>query len=230
MTPFTEQEKRVLGLTAEHLVSHEECGSTFLLEPDTLSAFKKLKQASIEAGFNLSLVSAFRSFERQTQIWEGKLDGTRKVHDDQGNALDVSQMTTEEKVEAIIRFSAIPGLSRHHLGTDMDVFDASVMKKNEVQLEPAEVEAGGICAPMHVWLDEQIARDQAFGFYRPYTSASKTVAPERWHLSYRPKSVELLTFLSSGLVEKLWRVKKPKLERYLVTYNEKWYTYFCEQY
>jgi LAS superfamily LD-carboxypeptidase LdcB len=36
---------------------------------------------------------------------------------------------------------------------------------------------------MHDWLDTRL---EQFGFYRPYANDLGGVAPERWHISYRP--------------------------------------------
>ena len=40
--------------------------------------------------------------------------------------------------------------------------------------------------PLHAWLDERIASDEAHGFFRPYGRDRGGVAPERWHLSWAP--------------------------------------------
>jgi hypothetical protein len=50
--------------------------------------------------------------------------------------------------------------------------------------------------PMHEWLDERIASDTAFGFFRPYDRDRGGVAPERWHLSHGPVSGPLLENLT----------------------------------
>jgi LAS superfamily LD-carboxypeptidase LdcB len=38
-------------------------------------------------------------------------------------------------------------------------------------------------AAMHNWLDKEL---EHFGFYRPYATDLGGIAPERWHISYRP--------------------------------------------
>lgn len=228
MSEFSESQKRVLGLTTEHLLHYDEGGSQFLLEPQTFEAYQKLKAAAQRAGFDLSLVSAYRSYDRQKAIWEGKLDGIRKVHDDKGVAIDLNQFSDEQKIAAIIRFSAIPGLSRHHLGTDIDIYDANAMNKDAVMLEPFEVEAGGPFAPMHEWLDEQINNNNAFGFYRPFNEGSQTVAPERWHLSFRQEAEKLLKHLSPSLLERLWQKYPLKMKERLSAESGKYYQFFTQ--
>ncbi|MCY4045208.1 MAG: M15 family metallopeptidase [Cellvibrionales bacterium] len=226
MSEFSDIQKRVLGLTTEHLAHYDEAGSQFLLTPQTLSAFKQLKSAAANAGFNLALISAYRGYDRQRIIWEGKLDGTRKVHDDNGVTIDLSHLGDEEKIAAIIRFSAIPGLSRHHLGTDIDIFDANVMSKNQVMLEPFEVETGGPFAPMHEWLDEQIEQGQACGFVRPFKEGSVTIAPERWHLSFQAEADALLAHLTPELLVKLWQAYPIALKDKLIASCDQYYRFF----
>ena len=53
-------------------------------------------------------------------------------------------------------------------------------------------------APMHDWLDEKLA-DQ--GFYRPYGTDTGGVAPERWHISYRPLAQTFAQGLTAEVLE-----------------------------
>ena len=90
-------------------------------------------------------------------------------------------------VLAILRWSALPGASRHHWGTELDVFDAAAKPDGyTVELIPDEVNPGGMFGPLHAWLDERMAEGTAFGFFRPYDQDRGGVAPERWHLSCAP--------------------------------------------
>lgn len=227
MNLFSADEKRVLGLTTEHLLSIEDSGREFLLEGQTLAAFTQLKEAAQKAGFDLSLVSAFRSYDRQKQIFEGKLRGKRKVHDDEGNTLDLSHWPLDKKINAIIRFSAVPGLSPHHFGSDIDVFDANVASIDDVLLEPQEVAAGGVFAPLHDWLDDRIDTGEAFGFYRPFVEGNNTVAPERWHLSYQPVSNQLKGMRSAELLVRLWQSDELAAKAYLVEHVDDLLAFFC---
>src|SRR5690606_25742758 len=89
------------------------------------------------------------------------------------------------KVFAILRWSALPGASRHHWGTDCDVYDKTAMPQGYT-LELTQEEARGYFAALHGWLDVQIASQQAEGFFRPYDIDRGGIAPEPWHLSYAP--------------------------------------------
>jgi LAS superfamily LD-carboxypeptidase LdcB len=90
-----------------------------------------------------------------------------------------------------MRFSAIPGASRHHWGCDIDIYDASKCEKSKVQLTPDECTQGGVFFELHSWLTEKIKSNESFGFYRPYSTDQGGVHPEAWHISHSPTSTEL---------------------------------------
>ena len=183
-----------MNLTALQLTGREESHLTELpgghrMQACAAEAFGWLSEDARSAGFELEIASSFRSFERQRLIWNGKASGERAVHDDQGKPLSLASMSDDDKVLAIMRFSALPGTSRHHWGTDIDVFDAAAMPEGyQLQLSPAEVAPDGLFGPLHGWLDERIASDRSHGFFRPYAVDRGGVAPERWHLSYAPQA------------------------------------------
>ena len=157
------------------------------LHLDVVAPFVALRDAAREAGFDLAILSGFRDFDRQLSIWNRKVAGELPVLDSAGWPTDITTLTDRELAYAILRWSALPGASRHHWGTDIDVYDAAATPAGyEVQLIPAEVDPGGMHAPLHRWLDERIASGTAFGFHRPYDVDRGGVAPERWHLSCTP--------------------------------------------
>jgi LAS superfamily LD-carboxypeptidase LdcB len=105
--------------------------------------------------------------------------------------LDVAQLSPEQTAFAILRWSALPGGSRHHWGTDFDVIDAAAVSEDyRPQLTPQEVADNGVFGPFHCWLDQQIASGKSYGLFRPYAEDRGGVAPERWHLSYAPRARE----------------------------------------
>lgn len=172
----------LLGKTTEHLVPLE--GTNVLIHKDIVRDFNKLKNAAREEGFELEILSGFRSFDRQKLIWDSKAKGERKLLDDQGRELNFSQLSPIEIMDSILRWSALPGASRHHWGTDFDVFNRKTQSREEVQLTTAECTGSGPSAEFHEWLDSQISQKASFGFYRPYREDLGGVAPERWHLSH----------------------------------------------
>ncbi|TCO75069.1 M15 family metallopeptidase [Chromatocurvus halotolerans] len=176
------------------------------MHPLVASAFTALQTDARAAGFDLAVASSFRSFDRQALIWNGKLRGERPVHDDRGQLLDLSALTGADRIAAVLRFSALPGASRHHWGTDLDVFDAAALPAGDsVQLVPSEVRAGGCFDALHCWLDERMACGRSHGFFRPYAHDRGGVAPERWHLSFAPLSRHLEHRLTPALLQRAWQ-------------------------
>ena len=87
----------------------------------------------------------------------------------------------------------------------------------EIELLPEEVEAGGMFAPLHEWLDGRIAAGASHGFFRPYDKDRRGVAPERWHLSHAPVAVRCerdltIDVLRATLHESDLRLKDTVLE------------------
>ena len=178
------QTHQLTGQTGTHL-QRNAAGTG--LQPACWQAFYQLQAAAAEAGFDLQVASGFRSFDRQLKIWNDKAAGVRPVSDDTGAVLARDDFSEFDWMHAILRFSALPGGSRHHWGTDLDVFDAAAMGPDyRLQLSPAEVADEGMFGPMHLWLDQRLQDGDCFGFSRPYAVDHGGVACERWHLSYLP--------------------------------------------
>ena len=153
---------------------------------DLIAPIGQLKQAAAARGFDLRIASGFRDFERQLAIWNRKASGEAAILDGDGYPLAVETLTETEKVFAILRWSALPGASRHHWGTDIDVYDAGAIDETyKVQLTVEETCGSGPFAALHCWLDGYLSASPE-GFFRPYAYDNGGVAPEPWHLSYRP--------------------------------------------
>lgn len=180
--------KLLTGQREDHLIPFAD--GPILIHREMNDALEKLALEALKAGFELKLASGFRSYERQLLIWNEKCTGKRKIENEAGEVIAIENLSPEEIVEAIMRWSALPGASRHHWGTDIDVFDALAVDENyKVQLSVSEVSEGGVFFAFHQWLDQLIADGKSFGFWRPYQRDLGGVAPEKWHLSYAPLSV-----------------------------------------
>jgi LAS superfamily LD-carboxypeptidase LdcB len=168
---------------------------------DVVDPFHSLQADARQAGFDLAIVSGYRGFERQLSIWNRKAAGELPVLDSEARPLDPAALSDTDLAFAILRWSALPGASRHHWGTDFDIYDALACPPGyEVELVPAEVERGGLFGPMHQWLDGRIARDETWGFFRPYDRDRGGVAPERWHLSHGPTAAAFQRRLTPSLL------------------------------
>lgn len=169
---------------------------------DVIEPFLELKKVAGKQGFDLRIASGFRSYDRQRKIWNEKCLGLRPVLDDQGRVVDVRQLTGLEKITHILRWSALPGTSRHHWGTDFDIYDAAAVDKDyKLQLVVGEYTGRGPFAPMTQWLLNYLPESD---FFQPYNHDRGGVAPEPWHISYRPLAEGFMQQLSlSVLREKL---------------------------
>jgi LAS superfamily LD-carboxypeptidase LdcB len=179
----------ITGRSESHLVPLGERFAQVKVHYAVQEPLLKLQKKAFRAGFELEVVSSFRSFESQLRIWNQKATGTRPVLSSEGEPLRRADFSDKEWVYAILHWSALPGASRHHWGTDFDVIDRlSVPPRYTVQLTPEEVNPGGMFAALHDWLDRHMAEE---GFFRPYQKDLGGVQPERWHLSHSPTSKPL---------------------------------------
>jgi LAS superfamily LD-carboxypeptidase LdcB len=192
----------LVGLDESHLCvprDAERIGAA--VHADVVVPFHALRQAAARDGFDLTILSGFRSFERQRSIWNRKARGEVAVLDSDARPLDITTLPPRELVFSILRWSALPGASRHHWGTDIDVYDSAARPPGyEVELVPAEYDGDGLFAPFSRWLDERIANRTAYGFFRPYDRDRGGVAPERWHLSYAPVASEFSRSLTTDVL------------------------------
>ena len=181
---------------------------------EVVDPLRTLQKSAKQHGFELSVASGFRDFNRQLMIWNAKADGKRPVLDHNGKPIDITQLDSWELVQAIMRWSALPGASRHHWGTDIDIYDSNAIGQDyAVQLTLEEVSGDGPFVALHDWLDARIACGDAEGFFRPYQIDRGGVAPERWHLSYAPLAKKFQHELSVDTLNKV-------LKRYPVALSD----------
>ncbi|MEZ4829404.1 MAG: M15 family metallopeptidase [Bacteroidia bacterium] len=149
------------------------------LHRDCYAAFVKMYEAAKADGITLTILSATRNFNRQKEIWEGKWKGSTKVG---GKDLSVSEPDPVARAKTILLYSSMPGTSRHHWGTDMDInsLDNHYFDEGKGKAE-------------YEWL---VAHGHEFGFCQPYTAKGDArpngYEEERWHWSYMPLSKKYL--------------------------------------
>lgn len=176
------------GRSRTHIV--ELADPPCALHRAVVEPFLALRGAAAVEGIDLVPFSSFRDFDRQLAIWNGKASGERELRDARGALLDARTLDEDACVAAILHWSALPGASRHHWGTDFDVMDAAALPPGyRLQVVPEEYAPGGVFAKLGAWLDANAA---AFGFYRPYTTWRGGVQPEPWHLSHARTAQEAL--------------------------------------
>jgi len=185
-------ELELTGRARTHIIDLEQprCALHYAVVTSLLA----MRDAASQAGIDLVPVSSFRDFDRQVVLWNRKWRGERPLHDRSGRLLDHASLSEAERVDAILCWSAVPGGSRHHWGSDLDVIDAAAMPAGyEVQLLPEEYGPGGVFERLTGWLD---ANMQHFGFHRPYGSDRGGAGIEPWHLSYGPVAAAAIAALS----------------------------------
>jgi len=188
--------EELTGRSSGHIVELTE--PPCRLHRAVVQPFLQLRAAAAVAGMDLVPLSSFRDFDRQLAIWNGKHRGERALLAVDGSVLDARALDDEARVEAILHWSALPGTSRHHWGTDMDVIDANALPPGyRPRLESDEYAAGGVFARLDAWLAANAAEH---GFYRPYATRRGGVEPEPWHLSYAPLAAVALEQFSVELL------------------------------
>lgn len=138
------------------------------MRKDAYKAFEAMTKAAARDGIALVIVSGTRNYQRQTEIWTekwNKLSGTDSA-----------------RAEKILEYSSMPGTSRHHWGTDIDLNS----------LDPAHFESGP-GKRTYEWLQQNAEK---FGFFQPYqhpdASCGCGYREEKWHWSYFPTANQLL--------------------------------------
>jgi LAS superfamily LD-carboxypeptidase LdcB len=170
------------------------------LHNQVIAPFLNLRRAALADGFDLVPQSSFRDFSRQLMIWNQKFSGAKPMVDAAGLPLDTSKLDAAERVEAILLWSALPGASRHHWGTDVDLIDRHAVAPGfRVQLTPQEFGPGGPFAALAAWLADNAAR---FGFFRPFRGVLSGVQPEPWHFSFAPIAENARRRLTPGVLHR----------------------------
>src|SRR5512140_341261 len=157
---------QVTGRLATHVrdVADPPC----VLHPCTAEALLSMRAEARAAGIDLYVVSAYRDFNRQLAIWSAKFNGRRPLLDPSGVPIDHAQLHESALIDAILIWSALPGASRHHWGSDFDVMDAAALQPGELAaLVAQEYGPGGRFERLNGWLDSNMGR---FGFFRPYAT------------------------------------------------------------
>lgn len=147
------------------------------LRKEAYEQFKAMYNVAKQDGVELRIISATRSFNDQKAIWEAKWTGKRLV-----NGKDISDKPAKERAQIILRYSSMPGTSRHHWGTDMDLNDL-----NNSYFESGKGKA------IYDWLKLHAGE---YGFCQPYT-VKDSLRPagyeeEKWHWSYIPIAAPML--------------------------------------
>lgn len=149
-----------------------------MMRIEAFEAFKKMWESAQKAGISLKIISSTRNFSQQKAIWEGKWERFASA-----------APIPKDRALKILEYSSMPGSSRHHWGTDIDLND----------LNNPSFEQGGKHEKVYQWLDAY-AKD--FGFCQPYTAGRlHGYQEEKWHWSYTPLSKPFLAHYKADITD-----------------------------
>lgn len=142
----------------------------FLLN-EVYQSYFKMYTAAKKDGVQLKIISAARTFEEQSWIWEDKWKKNK-----------IKYPVESDLSAYIMQYSAMPGTSRHHWGTEVDLNSTS---------DSYFATATG--KKVYDWL--QLHASQ-YGFCQTYDSKGMSRSTgyneEKWHWSYFPISDQFM--------------------------------------
>lgn len=152
---------------------------------EAYESFKAMHAAALQEGFEIRIQSATRNFDYQKGIWTAKWK--------QLSAKKKTYMTDYDKARTILLFTSMPGTSRHHWGTDIDLN----------QLTDAYFNSGK-GKEIYNWLQMHASE---YGFCQVYgpkgVERSTGYEEEKWHWSYMPLSGPYLSTVKYQLQDSL---------------------------
>ena len=160
------------------------------MQEEVYMAYKHMRKAAAKAGIDIKVVSAHRSYNRQREIWNAKY---RKL---------ISQgLSAKDAIQEIITFSTLPGTSRHHWGTDIDIIDNANPQSGDVLLAK-KFYGDGPSSALRSWMNQNAAD---YGFLEVYTDHPnrKGFAHEPWHYTYHSLSKAYLEILINYAISEI---------------------------
>ena len=101
------------------------------LLPEAFIKFKQMQNDAKKEGVEIEIVSGYRSYEKQKSIWNNKYNKNFE-----------RRIFGIKNINRIIQYSTLPGTSRHHWGTDIDIIDKRFIPKGDLLIEKNYTENG----------------------------------------------------------------------------------------
>lgn len=190
----------------------ELVGDTYKLQKEASESFINMRKEALKAGISIQIVSSYRSFASQKKIWNRKY-----------KKYILRGLSPEKTIEKIIEYSTIPGTSRHHWGTDIDIIDGAFEIPKNILFEDNYLNEG-VYSNLKEWMD---ANSEKFGFYLVYDKSlsRRGFKYEPWHYSYMPLSKPILEkFLSRDLKKILQKSNLSGSKQFSDKFLEKYYS------
>lgn len=145
------------------LVDKNLANKEIYLNKVAYDSFVKMYEQAKKDSINLKILSGLRNFEDQKNIWNRKWNSIRNLD-------------SISKALKILEYSSMPGTSRHHWGTEVDL---NSLNNSYFESGKGEKE--------YNWLCSNACR---FGFHQPYTNVKSRTGynEEKWHWSFLPLS------------------------------------------
>ena len=205
MTAAGFDELALTGRARDHVRQYGApgCPVRFAARPDVAAAFLALRADAARAGIDVVPIASWRPFEAQARNWTRKFAGEAPLYDCAGTLIDCAALTLPERVLAVLNWTGLPGMTRRHWGTDIDVFDRAAQPPGyRTALLPHEAAPGGVYARLHAWLDGNAAHH---GFYRPFRTCRGGMCAAPWHLSHVASAQAALAALDIDMVARAVR-------------------------
>lgn len=150
-------------------------GDGHALRKKAHEAFLEMKHAAKKEGILIHAVSSYRSFEHQKGIWERKYLNNLS-----------SGLSPTNSIKKIVEYSTIPGTSRHHWGTDIDIIDGNFLNTTSL-LSGKNFKEGQPFYDLNIWLENNA---KSYEFYLVYSDDPdrRGFKYEPWHYSFKPLS------------------------------------------
>lgn len=162
-------------------VSTEHTERNIYLLKSVYEAYIQMYEAARKEGIDLKITSGHRTFVEQVCEWELRWNNPRTEREFDNDT---------EKARYLLEYRSMPGTSRHHWGTDIDL--------NSFRPAYFETPEG---MKMYEWMKQNAHQ---YGFFQPYSAQDHRrpvgYCEEKWHWSYLPiahimlsKYLELVT-------------------------------------
>ena len=151
-----------------------------MFDADALPYLNALLHAAEDAGYNMYIAAAYRTYSYQTQMFNAK---TSSIAWDEYGITDYMDPRYQSAAEKAKKYVMYPGSSEHQLGLAVDIWDHQRNKTPLYEWMDQEFFA---------WLDEHCAE---YGFIKRYPTRKLLLTgwDEPWH--YRYVGVEAATYI-----------------------------------
>jgi LAS superfamily LD-carboxypeptidase LdcB len=126
-----------------------------------VTAWNELQSEAAQAGYSMSIVSAYRSVEDQRVLFLSRLNEAG------ASIVDVINGTADELITSVLVTSSIPGYSKHHTGYTLDLACAGYAFEQFRD------------SPCYVWMSENNYENaKRFGFIPSYPADADLQGPD----------------------------------------------------